>query len=82
MMTQAEALMTATEVAELLRVSRSTVTRLVNRGELECVRFGGSVRFRSNAVAALIASLARAPGQPEDASGRGTQIKSEVGART
>jgi excisionase family DNA binding protein len=53
MMTTAP-LMNIAEVARLLCISRSTVRRLVQRGELRCVRVGGSVRFALVDVDALI----------------------------
>jgi integrase/recombinase XerD len=39
--------MTVDDAAELLRVSSKTIRRLIERGELEAVRIGRSVRLRS-----------------------------------
>lgn len=42
--------MTVAEVAELMRVSKMTVYRLVHSGDLPSVRFGRSYRVPENAV--------------------------------
>ena len=42
--------LTVAEVAELMRVSRMTVYRLVNRGELPAVRVGRSFRVTEDDV--------------------------------
>jgi excisionase family DNA binding protein len=42
------------QVAERLAISKMTVRRLVERGELRQVRIGGSIRFRPQDVRALI----------------------------
>lgn len=42
--------MTVAEVAEVMRVSKMTVYRLVHSGELPAVRFGRSYRVPENAV--------------------------------
>lgn len=42
--------MTVAEVAELMRVSKMTVYRLVHSGDLPAVRFGRSYRVPENAV--------------------------------
>lgn len=42
--------MTVAEVAEVMRVSKMTVYRLVHAGELPAVRFGRSYRVPENAV--------------------------------
>ena len=42
--------LTVQEVAELMRVSKMTVYRLVHAGELPAVRFGRSYRVPSNTV--------------------------------
>jgi excisionase family DNA binding protein len=39
-------LLTLQQVAEYLNVSHKTVRRLVGRGALPCVRFGGVLRFQ------------------------------------
>jgi excisionase family DNA binding protein len=47
-------LLSLQEVADWLQVSRWTVRRLVDRGELEMVAVGGQLRFQAEAVHALI----------------------------
>ena len=42
--------LTVQEVAELMRVSKMTVYRMVHAGELPAVRFGRSYRVPQNAV--------------------------------
>ena len=42
------------EVAELTRVSRMTVYRMVHSGELPAVRFGSSYRVPKSAIDALL----------------------------
>lgn len=46
--------LTIAEVAELMRVSRMTVYRLVHAGELPAIRFGRSYRIPESAVADAI----------------------------
>ncbi|MEE2815229.1 MULTISPECIES: helix-turn-helix domain-containing protein [unclassified Microbacterium] len=43
--------LTVAEVAEIMRVSKMTVYRLVHAGELPAVRFGRSYRVPESAVA-------------------------------
>ncbi|WP_309081012.1 helix-turn-helix domain-containing protein [Zhihengliuella sp.] len=43
--------MTVAEVAEVMRVSKMTVYRLIHSAELPAVRFGRSYRVPENAVA-------------------------------
>ena len=43
-------LLTATEVADLMRVSRMTVYRMIKTGEMPAVRVGRSYRLRSEDV--------------------------------
>ena len=45
---------TVAEVAELTRVSRMTVYRMVHSGELPAVRFGSSYRVPTSAIDALL----------------------------
>lgn len=45
---------TVAEVANLMRVSKMTVYRMVNAGDLPAVRFGRSYRVPESAVAAII----------------------------
>ncbi len=42
--------LTVAEVAEMMRVSRMTVYRLVHSGELPAIRFGRSFRVPESAV--------------------------------
>lgn len=42
--------LTVAEVAEVMRVSKMTVYRLVHSGEMPAVRFGRSFRVPENAV--------------------------------
>lgn len=46
--------LTVAEVAEMMRVSKMTVYRLVHSGELPAIRFGRSFRVPDSAVAAAI----------------------------
>jgi len=46
--------MTVAEVAEMMRVSRMTVYRLVHSGELPAIRFGKSFRVPESAVIAVL----------------------------
>ncbi len=43
--------LTVAEVAEIMRVSKMTVYRLVHAGELPAIRFGRSYRVPESAVA-------------------------------
>ena len=43
-------LLTATEVADLMRVSRMTVYRLIKTGEMPSLRVGRGYRFREEDV--------------------------------
>jgi excisionase family DNA binding protein len=61
-------LLTVTEVARILAVSRSSVYRLVERGELPRVRVGGSARFRAADIEALI-ERGLDPGESPDPAG-------------
>ena len=46
--------LTVGEVAELMRVSRMTVYRMIHAGELPAVRFGRSFRVPESAVSQAI----------------------------
>ncbi len=46
--------LTVSEVADVMRVSKMTVYRLVHSGELPAVRFGRSYRVPESAVAGLV----------------------------
>ncbi len=48
--------LTVQEVAELMRVSKMTVYRMVHAGELPAVRFGRSYRVPQNAVETILKS--------------------------
>lgn len=47
-------LLTVAELCALLRISRSTVSRLVARGQLRAVRLGRARRFRRSEVTRLL----------------------------
>ncbi len=47
-------LLTVAEVADMMRVSKMTVYRLVHAGELPAIRFGRSFRVPESAVVAAI----------------------------
>ncbi len=47
-------LLTADEAAAILKLGLSTVTKMARCGELRCVRFGRSVRFRRGDLEAII----------------------------
>lgn len=49
-------LLTLSQVAERLAVSRRTVQRLIDAGELRPVRFGRSVRLTERELAAFVAA--------------------------
>ncbi|GAB3299114.1 MULTISPECIES: helix-turn-helix domain-containing protein [Pseudoclavibacter] len=51
--------LTVAEVAELMRVSKMTVYRLVHSGELPAVRFGRSFRVPESAVSEAIKQSGR-----------------------
>lgn len=46
--------LTVAEVAEMMRVSKMTVYRLVHSGELPAIRFGRSFRVPQSAVVAAL----------------------------
>ena len=46
--------MTVTEVADIMRVSKMTVYRLIHSGEMPAIRVGKSVRVPEAAVAQMI----------------------------
>lgn len=49
-------LLNASEVADALGISRSYASKLMQTGELSCVRFGRSVRVRPEDLDAFIQS--------------------------
>jgi excisionase family DNA binding protein len=51
------ALISIAEFQEMVSVSRSTVLRLIERGEIRCVHIGRAVRIPSEDVASFIARL-------------------------
>ncbi|MGO3153128.1 MAG: helix-turn-helix domain-containing protein [Galactobacter sp.] len=55
--------MTVAEVADVMRVSKMTVYRLVHSGELPAVQFGRSYRVPENAVEAYLGSAQIDPTQ-------------------
>ncbi|AJW78145.1 MULTISPECIES: helix-turn-helix domain-containing protein [Clavibacter] len=60
--------LTVAEVAEMMRVSKMTVYRLVHSGDLPAIRFGRSFRVPESAVLAAIDPTNALPGQPGEAS--------------
>jgi excisionase family DNA binding protein len=54
--------LTVAEVADMLRVSKMTVYRLVHSGELPAIRFGRSFRVPETAVAEVLARPASGSG--------------------
>jgi len=60
--------LTVAEVAEMMRVSKMTVYRLVHSGDLPAIRFGRSFRVPESAVRAAVSpSTTEAPGSVADA---------------
>ncbi|WP_376985850.1 helix-turn-helix domain-containing protein [Bosea sp. R86505] len=55
--------MTASEVAERLRVSRATVTRMAQRGELDRVPIKGRLLFTSSALVRFVTGRDRDEGR-------------------
>ncbi|HEU5300385.1 MAG TPA: helix-turn-helix domain-containing protein [bacterium] len=47
-------LMTADEVAEILRVSRQSIYRWADNGTLPCIKVGRAVRFDPEAIRLLV----------------------------
>ncbi len=54
--------MTVTEVADMMRVSRMTVYRMIHAGDLPAVRFGRSYRVPQEAVQAIVSDTDAATG--------------------
>lgn len=54
--------MTVTEVAEMMRVSRMTVYRMIHAGDLPAVRFGRSYRVPMEAVQTIVTDTDSATG--------------------
>lgn len=48
--------LTVAEVADMMRVSKMTVYRMVHAGELPAIRFGRSFRVPESAVAQVVTS--------------------------
>lgn len=55
--------LTVAEVAEIMRVSKMTVYRLVHSGDLPAVRFGRSYRVPESAVADAVSRPAADQGE-------------------
>lgn len=53
-MTDDKMVLTANEVADMLRVSYSTVVALANKGDIPAFRVGGMWRFHREAINELI----------------------------
>jgi excisionase family DNA binding protein len=66
-----EKLLKATEVAEILDVSRSFAYRLLKQGEIPSVRFGRSVRVRPQDLDTFIVS--NVSGHPQE--GHSTEVR-------
>ena len=49
--------MTVTEVADMMRVSRMTVYRMIHAGDLPAVRFGRSYRVPLKSVEAIVTGI-------------------------
>lgn len=60
--------LTVAEVAEMMRVSRMTVYRLVHGGELPAVRVGRSFRVPADALDAYLRASSFDTGHPEQLS--------------
>ena len=58
--------MTVSEVADMMRVSRMTVYRMIHSGELPAVRFGRSYRVPLEAVQAIVTDTDAATGTDND----------------
>lgn len=57
--TTSASLMTAADVAQLLKVSLRTVRRHIRSGELSVLRIGRAVRISPEALSAFLAAQAR-----------------------
>ena len=60
--------LTVAEVADMMRLSRMTVYRLVHGGELPAVRVGRSFRVPQDALDAYLAASSTEPGRQEQIS--------------
>lgn len=58
--------LTVAEVAEMMRLSRMTVYRLVHGGELPAVRVGRSFRVPQDALEAYLAASSVDPGELDE----------------
>jgi excisionase family DNA binding protein len=58
--------LTVAEVADMMRVSRMTVYRLVHSGELPAIRFGRSFRVPESAVAHMLQAVTLEEGDVAD----------------
>lgn len=50
--------LTVADIATRMRVSKMTVYRMIDTGELPCIQFGRSFRIRATTFEALLAKLA------------------------
>ncbi|CAN5265627.1 hypothetical protein BH09ACT6_BH09ACT6_07780 [soil metagenome] len=57
--------LTVAEVADMMRVSKMTVYRMVHSGDLPAIRFGRSFRVPETAVAALVGAPAADADHPK-----------------
>ncbi|MFP3467522.1 helix-turn-helix domain-containing protein [Leifsonia sp. SIMBA_070] len=58
--------LTVAEVADMMRVSRMTVYRMVHAGELPAIRFGRSFRVPESAVEQLLRTVTSREGGVAD----------------
>ena len=57
-----ESLLTVTEVADLLRLSRGSVYHMVSQGRLPCIRLSKRcLRFSREAIAQMLSEMAQEP---------------------
>ena len=61
-------IMTVEELAKYLRVPRSTVYRLAQRGRVPSQKVGRHWRFRKEAIDRWLEAAATAPGEPAEGS--------------
>lgn len=76
-------LLTITEAAAYLNVSKATIRRWTNNGELSCVRIGarGERRFRQADLAAFISASVAAADEPQHAAQEHTRHAADEHAR-
>lgn len=60
MISNDNSLLTAVEVAKILRVSKATVYRMVQQNQLKAYRIGGSIRFKQADIDYLFSDKVKA----------------------